>query len=131
MSIEQALAENTSAIHQLIAALSNGIAPTHAQVAAVVAEAPAKAEKVEAKKPTQTDKPASPPPVAETAAPAAVLDYEAIKRPFLALVNKKGRDAAAALLAHFGIDAGKGGKLSDIPADKYAEVLDAINEASA
>ncbi|MBU0593340.1 MAG: hypothetical protein KKH74_06330 [Gammaproteobacteria bacterium] len=139
MSIEQALAENTSAIRELIAALSNGIPTTGAQVDAVVAEAPA--SKAEAKKPAAAEKPApSSGTTSESAAssapsasgePPVKLDYDAIKKPFLALVNKKGRDAAAKLLANFGVDAGKGGKLSDIPTEKYADVLAAIETAEA
>ncbi|BCB27034.1 hypothetical protein SKTS_19200 [Sulfurimicrobium lacus] len=137
MSLETVIQENTNALRDLIAAIANGIPTTSAQVAAVATQAAEKVEAKAEKKSAQAEKPASsesgatPQTATETAAPAVVLDYEAIKKPFLSLVNKKGRDAAAALLNQFGVDAGKGGKLSDIPADKYADVLAAIETAGA
>lgn len=138
MSLELAIQENTSAIRELIAAIANGVPTTGAQVAAVVSEAPAAtveppkpaaAEKVSQSSGGTNESGASAAP-SDTGATAAPIDYEAIKKPFLALVNKKGREAAATLLSQFGIDAGKGGKLSDITADKYADVLAAIEAAS-
>lgn len=127
MSLELAIQENTNALRDLLAALKSGV-PTTAAVAHEVKEAKKSAP---AEKTASSESGATQQTATETDAPAAVLDYEAIKKPFLALVNKKGRDAAAALLNQFGVDAGKGGKLSDIPADKYADVLAAIEVAGA
>lgn len=60
MSIEQALAENTAAIRELIEAIKQGVPTTQAQVAAVVAKAadtqPAKAEEPKAENKTEAPK---------------------------------------------------------------------------
>lgn len=129
--LEIAIQENTAALRELLAALKAGVPTTPAVAQEVKAQEVVKESKKSApvEKPASSPSGATPPTVVDTAAPAAEVDYEAIKRPFLALVNTKGRDAAAALLAQFGVDAGKGGKLSDIPADKYADVLAAIEVA--
>lgn len=58
-------------------------------------------------------------------APVVEVTYDDIKVPFLTqLVAKKGRDAGAALLREFGVQ--DGGKLSDIPKDRWAAVLASI-----
>lgn len=139
MSLEIALQENTNAIRELIATIANGIPTTGAQVAAVVAEAPAqaKAEKKPAAAEKATQSSGGTKPSETSAAPsdtgasaeAKTLVYDDIKKPFLSLVSAKGRDAGAALLLQFGVDASKGGKLTEIPVEKYAEVLEAINKA--
>lgn len=57
--------------------------------------------------------------------PVVEVTYDDIKVPFLTqLVAKKGRDAGAALLREFGVQ--DGGKLSDIPKDRWAAVLASI-----
>lgn len=47
------------------------------------------------------------------------------------MASKKGSPVVVALLAEFGVDATKGGKLSAIPSEKWPEVLVAIEKASA
>ena len=140
MSLEATIAENTAAIRQLIAALANQ--PLPLQATGALAYAQAKAVEVEpvaevapAKKPVGSP-PATPSPTkpvadstAATASPSEPqLTYDDIKVPFLTkLVAQKGREAGAALLRHFGVP--DGGKLSDIPSPRWAEVLKSINAA--
>jgi hypothetical protein len=116
MSLETAIQENTHAIRELIATIAQGLPATSAQVAAVVKAAP-KAEKVEVKKAEEKKE--------ETAAP--VVDFEAVKKPFLALVNAKGNDVARELLAQFGVPAG--GKLGAVAPERYPDMLVAIKKA--
>jgi hypothetical protein len=86
-------------------------------------------------KPAATTSPATPAkgtaaatsPAAGEAAP----DFEHIKTAFVALVKAKGQQAAPDLLAHFGIDASKGGKLSHIPVERHAELAAEIAKRSA
>lgn len=129
MSLEIAIQENTSAIRELIAAIANGIPTTNAQVAAVVAETPTKAKAPTKAKEPETTLPGKavwpfPTPGVQT----LTVDFETVKKPFLALVNKKGRDAGVAILTAFGVPTG--GKLGDIPVEKFAEALAAIEKAS-
>ena len=65
MSLEATIAENTAALRDLIAAIGKGIPTTHAQVAAVVAEAKPEAT---AKKPDGAAQTAETKPTATTAA---------------------------------------------------------------
>lgn len=130
MSLEVAITENTAAIRELIAAMS-------LRSPGAIAYAEAKAKVLEPVEPV-LEKPKA--KRAEKAAPAvevtpeppapAALTYEDIRGPFLTqLVAKKGREEGAALLAEFGVPAG--GKLSDIPEARWAEVLAAINARAA
>ena len=124
MSLENAILENTTAIRDLIAAMSKAAPSAHAQVAATVEAPTIEAPTIEA--PT-IEAPTIEAPTAEApTAEAPTVDFEAVKKPFLMLVNTKGRDAAVALLTAFGVKAG--GKLGDIPAEKFPEVLDAIKK---
>lgn len=125
MSLEIALAENTAAIRELIAAMSlrsPGAIAYAEQKAKVLEPAEPVLEKPKAKRAEKAAPVVEvPPPVAE----APALTYEDIRGPFLTqLVAKKGREEGAALLAEFGVPAG--GKLSDIPQARWAEVLAAI-----
>lgn len=124
MTLEAAIQENTSAIRELIAAISKGVPTTTAQVAAVVAEAP-KTDK-SAKAVTEPEAPAKP----ETAAPAtsqAASDsapaasaptYEEVKHAIVKLSGSKGRDAVVSLLSEFG--AGKG---PDLKPEQFADFI--------
>lgn len=117
MSLEEAIAANTAAIRDLIAALGSRPAK------AAVAEKP---KQVRGEKSAPEAEAAPEAPVVQ-AEPATVLTYDDIRVPFLThLVAKKGRDAGAALLKQFGV--AEGGKLSDVPEARWAEVLAAINE---
>lgn len=125
MSLELALQENTSAIHKLIAALSNG----NLTLPVAKEEAPAKkpkAEKQETPASTASTEPADTPTTAEPAAapepkasPSAPTANEVTAEQAVVLLRevmaKKGRDAAIGLLDSFGVK-----KLSELPADKLA-----------
>jgi hypothetical protein len=135
MSLEIAIQENTAAIRELIAAISNGIPTTAQQVAAVVeevkAEAPvktekkAKAEKAEAPKVEQ----AATPEPKEEAAPAAddapEVTYQDAAAAITALSKTKGRDAAVALLKKFGAS-----KLPEVKPEDFAAIVAEAQAAS-
>lgn len=53
------------------------------------------------------------------------LEYNDVKGPFIAFIESKGHEAAAALLAKFGI-----AKLPALPPEKFGAMLAAIAEAS-
>ena len=144
MSIEQALAENTSAIRELIAAIRAGVPTTAAQVAAVVAEAPeaetAKA-KIPAKDPAKDPAAAEVPDAAEhgkTAAqavealagrankPTPTATYEDARAAVLKISKEKGRDAAVAVLSTFGAQ-----KLPDLQPENYGALVAKVDEALA
>jgi hypothetical protein len=127
--LEQAITENTSAIRDLIAAISKGIPTTAAQVAAVVQESPAVEVKKPAPAPAQKAVATTPPiveaPVAATtteptSAPTSPVDFNMLKTAFLALVQTN-REKAVGALAKFGI-----AKLSDAKPEQYAEILAAV-----
>ena len=129
MSLEESIQENTAAIRQLIAALANQPLPLVAQDA--LAYAQEKAIEVEppqeatpAKRTRQAKPVAVPADPLPTEPATTLLPYDAIKVPFLTkLIAKKGREAGAALLAEFGV---VGGKLSDIPQERWVDVLESI-----
>ena len=140
MSIEQALAENTSAIRELIAAIRAGVPTTAAQVAAVVAEAPA-AETAKAKDPAKEAARAEVSDAAEhgkTAAqavealaghankPTPTATYEDAKAAVLKISKEKGRDAAVAVLSTFGVK-----KLPDLQPENYGALVAKVDEALA
>lgn len=141
MSLEESIQANTAALRALIATLATQQLPLPAPVPAP-AVAPA-AEKPPAKKratpattpaaaatptassPTASAEPAQAFPFDRTEPATILMPYEAIKVPFLTkLVPQLGRDAAAELLRDFGVP--EGGKLSDIPAEKWPLVLEEI-----
>ncbi len=147
MSIESMLAENTAAIRELIAAinatqtaLQSPGARAYAEAKALVLEPAEPAPAVEPEKKAKRSRVEKPtpavtdptPPVTEPAPelelvpePVVEVTYEDIRVPFLTqLVARKGRDAGAALLLEFGVR--EGGKLSDIPKDRWPAVLAAI-----
>ena len=130
MSLEQALAENTAAVRELIAALKNSPLPVSFAEPVKVAAAPVEEKpKAEAKKPVEkavVTEPAATPTTAEVSAapeskasesePAPSLEEVTVA--FKALVGTKGRDAAIELLAEFGA-----ARLGELPADKYAAFM--------
>ena len=136
MSIEAALAENTAAIRELIAAIKTGTPVTSAQVAAVVAEAP-KPETEKVRKAVGNKTAANDLGTQKTAAEAVkALDNQAdkVKVPsyvetasaITKLQRLKGRDAAIAVLASFNAS-----RLNEVPESSFDAVIAACNEAMA
>jgi len=126
MSLEAAIQENTNALRELISHISglkaaNDVSTTKPHLAVVEKPATSKTE-------TKVEK------VAEKAAeqaPAKTLTFDDVRIPFVAMATKKGNAAVIAVLAQFGVDAAAGGKLSNIPSEKWSDVLAAIQKASA
>ena len=119
MSIEQALAENTAALHALTAVLAKlGIAPP-AQLARPAQDA-APAAKAEKPKPAAKPAPApAPAPAAATKPAPAALDYAPVGAAITAYAAANGREAAVAKLALLGVKSGK-----ELKPDQYADALD-------
>lgn len=133
MSLEQALAENTAAVRELIAALKNSPLPVSFEQPAAkpekVAPAQEKPKAEAAKKPVEqaaVTEPAATQPTAETsAAPeskanesAPEITAEDMQNAFRAYMAANGRDAAVALLDSFGVK-----KLGELPAAKHADFM--------
>lgn len=133
MSLEIAIQENTAAIRDLIAAISNGIPTTAAQVAAVVQEAqvedkPAKAEKKAKAEKAETPKAEPAATQEQKVDDARAADEEGPVEPEVTyqdaaaaitqLSKVKGRDAAIALLKKFGVN-----KLPELNAEYFAAVV--------
>ena len=125
MSLELAIQQNTEALNVLVSLLKSGnvpavltpkVAPKDAVVKTVNPTPAAPALKVEAVA-----------VAAETA--QAKITYEDIRKPFLDMVNKKGRSVAEALLLDLGLEPGQ--KLSAIAEADYGKALSAIQKASA
>ena len=140
MSLEIAIAENTNAIRELIATIRAGVPTTAAQVAAVVAEAPA-AETAKAKIPAKDTAAAEVSDAAEhgkTAAqavealaghankPTPTATYEDAKAAVLKISKERGRDAAVAVLSTFGVQ-----KLPDLQPENYGALVAKVDEALA
>ena len=129
MSLEIAIAENTNAIRELIAAIRACAPTTAAQVAAVVAEAPeaetAKA-KIPAKDPAKDPATAEVSDAAEHGKTAATATYEDAKAAVLKISKEKGRDAAVAVLSAFGVQ-----KLPDLQPENYGALVAKVDEALA
>lgn len=132
----KAVADLAEAVAGLAAVLNRTPAPIPQEVAAVAekAEKATKSAKQQAAKAIETAQTAAayaeqkaikaePPEAAPAAKPA---DYETTAKAVLALGEKKGRDAAVAILAKFGAKTLKG-----VPADKLGDVLAACDEALA
>jgi len=125
MSLELAIQQNTEALNVLVSLLKSGnvpavltpkVAPKDAVVKTVNPTPAAPALKVEAVA-----------VAAETA--QAKITYEDIRKPFLDMVNKKGRSVAEALLLDLGLEPGQ--KLSAIAEADYGKALAEIQKASA
>jgi len=133
MSLEAALLENTATLRELITHLSGVKAAnddTAKKPALTVVGTPtaAKTEKAQAIK---TEAVKAEPVKESPSEKAKVLTFDDVRIPFVAMASKKGSPVVVALLAEFGVDAAKGGKLSAIPSEKWPEVLVAIQKASA
>lgn len=134
----KAVADLAEAVAGLAAVLNRTPAPIPQEVAAVAekAEKATKSVKQQAAKAIETAQTAAAyaeqkaikaePPEAAPAGRAAPADYETTAKAVLALGEKKGRDAAVAILAKFGAKTLKG-----VPADKLGDVLAACDEALA
>ena len=122
MSLEAAIVENTKALNTLISLYQGGAVA--AKPAAPVAQATTKA--AEAK---PEPKPEVVKAEAKEEAAATKITYEDIRKPFLDMVNKKGRAVAEALLLELGLAPGQ--KLSAIAEADYGKALAAIQKASA
>lgn len=122
MSLEAAIAENTKALNTLISLYQGGAIAT--KPLAPAAQPAAKAAET---------KPEPKPEVAKTQikeeTTATKITYEEIRKPFLDMVNKKGRAVAEALLLDLGLEPGQ--KLSAIAEADYGKALAAIQKASA
>ena len=136
MSIEQALADNTAAIRELIEALKQGVPTTHAQDAAVVTEAadtkPTKAEKAKVEKKADAPKPeaeessAATPEQKEEAA-AAEVSLDDVVAATLALGKAGKRQQLVEKLGELG--AAKASALPDTEWAGYVEWANALLEA--
>jgi restriction endonuclease Mrr len=120
MSIEQALAENTAAIRELINAFRAGVPTTAAQVAAVVEQAAAEPVKVE---PAKAETPKVEPVKAEPAPAKGELTYEEVAKKVTQL-GKKDRNVAVAILGKYGA-----AKLPQVDPSQFAELLAEVEEA--
>lgn len=133
MSLEQAIIDNTAAIRELIAAISNGIPTTGAQVAAVVEEVKAEEKQAKVDKKTKSETKEAPksteaPAVTqeqkdESAAAAVEVTYQEAAAAITSLSRVKGRDAAVALLKKFGA-----AKLPDVKPEDFAAIVEEANE---
>jgi len=118
MSLEDAINNHATAIRELAAVMAGKVNNT------TVADA---------KKPASV-KSATTSPQSDVKAPAAespTIDFNKIRESFVAMVKTKGNAAAVELLTHFGLDATKGGKLSQIPVERHAELMVEIAKRSA
>lgn len=130
MSLEQALAENTAAIRELIAALSTNpvAAPapapeeTRKPETVAVADAEPEKKKPEAKKETEKEK--TPEPAPENAPEQPT--YQETAAAITKLSRAKGREAAVAVLQSFGAE-----KLPEVDPSQFSAVLAAVQEAMA
>ena len=128
MSLELAIQQNTEALNVLVSLLKSGNVP-----AALTPKAAPKDAVVK----TVTPTPAVPALKVEAVAVAAEpnetaqakITYEDIRKPFLDMVNKKGRSVAEALLLDLGLEPGQ--KLSAIAEADYGKALAEIQKASA
>ena len=125
MSLELAIQQNTEALNVLVSLLKSGNVP-----AALTPKVAPKDAVVKTVNPT----PAAPALKVEAVAVAAEtaqakITYEDIRKPFLDMVNKKGRSVAEALLLDLGLEPGQ--KLSAIAEADYGKALAEIQKASA
>lgn len=125
MSIEKALADNTEAIKSLEVAIRAAAAGVTTTTGALPPKAAAEKE--------QTAKPAA--TAAAPAAPAApaggevktdAVTYDTVKAAVNALAKAKGRDSVIAVLGKFNVK-----KADEVPADKWPELLAALNTEAA
>ena len=127
MSIEQALAENTAAIRELIEAIKQGVPTTQAQDTAVVTEAadtkPAKAETPKAENKTEAPKQEA----EEPSAAAAEVSLDDVVAATLALGKAGKRQQLVEKLGELG--AAKASALPEAEWAGYVEWANALLEA--
>lgn len=131
MSLEQAIKENTEALRALIAIhqnVSNGVQQLRRISDAQQGEATT--EIATEKKDAPKAEAVTPPPTATVEGAAAVeqkaapsVGFDALKTPFLALVNSN-RESALAILKKFGL-----AKLSEAKPEQYADLFAAVQGA--
>jgi predicted component of type VI protein secretion system len=113
MSLEQALADNTAALHAHTAALLGKSTET-------ISDKLDRVEKTVA--PKATTKAAT---KKEEPKAAEGPDYEAVKKSFLALCTAKGKDAGLAVLKPFGV-----AKCPELKPEQFAEFITASDAAA-
>ena len=135
MSLEQALADNTAAVRELIAvwskltAQATKVDKAPAETPVTAAGKPLKAATEAAAKAAATPAAPAPAPVeAAPSAPAAAspsetsVDYPTLQKAVFALAGKS-REAAASVAASFGVKTFK-----ELSQDRWAEALGAVQE---
>ena len=138
MSLEQALAENTAAVRELIAvwskltAQANKVDKAPADTPVTAAGKPVKAKVEAAAKAADTpavtapaqQEPAQSAPAADSPSEPAV-DYPTLQKAVFALANAKGRDAVIGLMKDtFGV-----GSAKELKPEQWADALAAVNAA--
>ncbi len=134
MSLENAIAENTAALKQLIAALNaSAVAATAAFIPGALVDLATDA----AASTPATTKPATKPapvakPVEAKATPAkaddetVAIEYSQVSEAIMSMVRAKGKPAAVALLGEFNVTKG-----TDLKAEQYAAFLARAEELAA
>lgn len=120
--LEQKIEALTAAVEKLTAVMQN--APLPETISATME--PAKKDYQDPQMTAaKTVKPVRAKQAAETPEGSKPPEYNDVKGPFIAFIESKGHEAAAALLAKFGI-----AKLPALPPEKFEAMLAAIAEAS-
>ena len=108
--LEAKVEELTTAIRDLITTIKAGVPATPAQLAAVASEAASTARSSKPK--------ASPAPAAPADQPKSTTTYEQAAKAVTALIQRKGKPVALALLQKFGAQ-----KLPEVKPERFAEVV--------
>lgn len=130
MSLEQAIADNTAAIRELIAALANkpvAVAADTTPSVDVLFPAPAKGKKVkQAEPPDFEDVPVKVEPPAPAPAPAPAVEeipYSVVTELVLLKAKTHGKEVKAILLADYGASSARG-----LTPDQYPGFIDKLNQ---
>lgn len=128
MSLEAALQENTTAIRELIAALSAGAVITKAKQAepkkAPVAKAQPAPEPVTKEQPVSEPVPVEQPVTEEPEQLELEVSYDDVSKAVVALHRAKGRQAAVEVLEKFGLPTAREAK-----PEQWAPIIEACKEA--
>lgn len=122
MSLETVIEENNTLLRELIAMWKTGASPVPSPAPA--APSPAPAAQVETKKP-EAEQPKEEAKAAKTDTAAAVT-YDQIKPLIIKLNTTKGREAAAGLLAEFGVTRGP-----ELKPEQFADFFTRVTAALA